>query len=848
MGIVRDTNSNLVGGISQQPDKIMYPSQAKQLDNYLLSLSEGLKKRPPTEYIARLMHTQTVQPLYQSIIKETEKYIVCLTGETIKVFDLDGTERFVKINNSDLPYITSNNPLRELEVTNIGDYTFVLNKTITTQLSSEKSANPYNASAIIFVKQADFGVKYTITLNGKEYAYAVPVSTSTENNTSVKRGDYTYSSGSGSSNNDKARTTTIASNLKNLLLSLGANWQLTLLGSTILVQNTAGIPFTITATDSNGNNNLFAYYNTADSVQQLPTIAPNGFILKIVGEQTDEADDYYVKFETSDGSTFGKGTWKECCCPNIEYKLDETTMPHALIRQADNTFSFETIDWTERQAGDEVSAPSPSFINNTIEEVFTHKGRLGFLSADKTILSDTEDIFSFFKSTVRTELDTDPIDIMSNAKMVDLIHSLPYNQELMVFSPTAQFVVKGGDIFSNNTVTVDLALNYPCSSKCKPINIGHTGLFVFENGEHSRVREIYLTSTYSMDARDITEQCPTYLPKNIYKLSGSEANNIVCILSTETPNKIFIYNYYYSSEQKNQSAWCEWTFDVDKVLNVDWDDNYLYIITQTNNNGIYLERMNLSPKIKEPELDYLFYLDRKKYLDSTQLTYDVQTDTTTFTVPFKTDDNFIVLNNKGFPLDFTAESDEQPEPEPTAPPEPTPTPTPTPTPSPTPEPDTTTTVFLHIIGGGSLKSFRIGDLILSDVSEDIYIYIPKNTSLTWEAVAAVGYEIEAPASGTINTSVPINLTIKVYQPTARLQVIFIDEGGIPRVSSFEINGEIVYPFYEQKSSYIFELPLDTLVQWTATPVAGYTISPTSTGSISLSSYDELVLTITEEQP
>ena len=218
---------------------------------------------------------------------------------------------------------------------------------------------------------------------------------------------------------------------------------------------------------------MYAFYKSADAINVLPTVAPDGFILKIVGEDVNRADDYYVQFETSDGSSFGTGSWKECCSPDIEYQINPATMPHALIRQGDGTFLFTTIECADRGAGDEDSAPTPSFIGNTIQDVFTHKGRLAVLSVDKSIYSDTQDIFSYFKKTTTAELDTDPIDIGSNSEMTLLRHSLPFNEELLLFSESAVFSIKGGDIFSNSTAAIDLTMKYPCSRYCKPINIGN---------------------------------------------------------------------------------------------------------------------------------------------------------------------------------------------------------------------------------------------------------------------------------------------------------------------------------------------------------------------------------------
>ena len=627
MSLIKDTIANLIGGISQQPDKLKFPNQSKEIINYLLSPSLGLKDRPPTEHIARLTNSLNIHPYVHTIIKEDEEYLVILTGDNIKVYDLQGNEKTVSVSEQALNYIQSTEPLKNFTATTIADYTFILNKTVTTELSSTVFTNSYPSSALIFVKQGDYSTDYKISVNGSLVA------------------DYTTSS----SDVSTTKTNSICKKLyDDLVDNLGTtNWSIQKQGSVICLKKRDGTDFTIQTEDSNADRNLYAFYRTAEALDYLPLVAPNKFILKIIGEDVNKADDYYVKFETSDGSSFGSGTWKECCAPGIKYKLNAETMPVALIRQSNGTFKLKTISWTARKAGDEESSANPSFIGNTIQDIFTHKGRLGFISSDKVIFSDTQDIFSFFKKTTLTELDTDPIDIGSNSKMVLLKHNLPFNEELLLFSETSEFSIKGGDVFSNRTVACDLTMEYPCSRYCKPVNAGSTGFFVFENGNCSRVMEIYITSSYTIDARDITEHVPSFLPKDMYKIASSTANNMACFLSTETPNTIYVYNYYYSSGQKAQSAWSKWYFKNSKILNVDFKENLLYLTVQYSD-GIYLEKINLSAQNCENNMNYLFYLDRKIYLNNLEPSNGI----TTFTLPYNPVNNITILKPNGFPLEY----------------------------------------------------------------------------------------------------------------------------------------------------------------------------------------------------
>lgn len=650
MGLVQDTIPNFIGGVSQQPDKLMFPNQAKELLNMLPDPTVGLSKRKPTEHIARLMDTLPKYPQTYTVNKEDEKYQVFLTGETVRVFDLEGNEKTIKYLVDEgateeekeaqrarlLEYITTNTPLKDLQMVNIGDYTFILNKTVIAELSDETYPNPHPHSALVFVKQGDYSIDYKVAINGKTVTYTTDAS-----------------------DKKTLKTNAIANELYNLLINeLGTDdWAFSRVNSTILIKNLKGEDFTISTEDSNGDRNLFCIYNEMEAVSNLPAVAYNGFIVKIIGDDGDNSDDYYVNFITKDGSAHGSGTWQECPAPDMKYRVLAETMPHAIVREADGTFTYKEIEWTDRKAGDEDSAKTPSIFGQRINEVFTHKGRLAFLAGDKSIYSDVDDIFSLFKRTVMTSLDTDPIDVGSNSKMVLLKHTLPYDGNLLLFSPSSIFTIKGGDVFSNTTVTLDLTMEYPCSSLCKPIVAGTSGVFVFENGDYSGLYEIYTNSSYVTSSRNITEQVPCYLPSNIFKMSGNTINNIICLLSQNEPNTIYTYNYYYTSDTKAQSAWHKWQIkDAERILNVDFIDNYLFLTIQYED-GIYLEKLNCTQKQKDEGLNFLIHLDRKYKVSGTYLEEDR---ITTFELPYTPKEELNVVDaNTGFLVNFELINDKE---------------------------------------------------------------------------------------------------------------------------------------------------------------------------------------------
>ena len=687
MSIVQDSTSNLIGGVSQQTDKLMFPNQVKEMVNFYPKPIDGLRRRPSSDYIKKLFTSNLTHSdfLCHSVFKDNEQYYIILDGQTIRIFDFNGNSKTINGStlsyevtytssenvttvgyttvqgnqNANVPantklydsprlktklkqpsdwvtityvdeegqdvtetvlekvpytsfkytgqtassfdsttlnnYITTDKPQKDLAVTTIGDYTFITNKTVNTALSNNVYPNTYKNAALIFVKQGDYGTDYNVKVIDGSTTKTV-----------------TYTTNARVDNNTDKKTNNIAKQLHDKLkTALGTdNWTFALQGSCILFYKKNKTEFSISVTDSNADRDLYAFYDTAEAVSVLPSVAPDGFIVKVIGENVNKEDDYYVKFQTDNSKLdFGQGSWIECPAPEIKYKINPATMPHVLRRESNGTFTLDVIDWTERFAGDEYSAPSPSFLGYPIKEISSFKGRIGFLASDKMCYSDVEDIFSWFKRSALTELDTDPVEVATNKELTDFQHSLAYNENMYLFSNTSIYNLKGGDVFSNKTVTLDLAKEYQCSSNCKPIVTGSTAIFLFENGNYSRVMELF-TSDYMVDVREVTDANPAFLNKNINKMVANTSNNVVAFLSTDNKKEIGVYSYYYNNNQKVQSAWHLWKFKND-VIDIVGHNNLFYILWIDSDKGIHLSKMNLSQTDNDIGLDFSILLDDK---------------------------------------------------------------------------------------------------------------------------------------------------------------------------------------------------------------------------------------------
>ena len=155
---------------------------------------------------------------------------------------------------------------------------------------------------------------------------------------------------------------------------------------------------------------VVARYAATQNIAQLPIQCRNGFVTKITNSFSDE-DDYYVVFRGNLDQD-GEGVWEETVQPGLFNQFEETLMPHRIIRGPVNagifTFVVNAIPWDDREVGDNLTNPYPSFINaedpdntagaNAIERVVFYRNRLCLLAGENIIMSRPGDYLTFGRS------------------------------------------------------------------------------------------------------------------------------------------------------------------------------------------------------------------------------------------------------------------------------------------------------------------------------------------------------------------------------------------------------------------------------------------------------------------
>ena len=578
MPLINTSVPNLIQGVSQQPDTLKYDGQCKEQINAYSSVADGLKKRPNANLV-KYDATEIGENAFVHTINrsESEKYLMVITPSTLTIHNLldsgtmrynDGSTTPIDLNTL-APYLKTTNPRKNLKALTVGDNTWIVNKTVTTQMSQaaeDISAEVNENEALVFVKQSGYDKTYEVSvLDGGTNHIATATTIST----------------AGDSSGVLIDSAVIAADLAG---DFGGSITATTQGSTIKLVKDSTSDFNIKTKDGFADKGLGVVYKEVADITDLPVVAPHGFRVKVRGDAELDEDDYYLNFRTNEilnNGEMGRGGWVEDVGFNVPNALDAANMPYNLVSQSLNRFQLTTTPWSGRQAGDRTSNPDPSFIGSPINNLFFYKNRLGFLSADKVVMSEAGEYFNLFRTTVTNLLDSDPIDIgVATTNVTNLESAEAFQENLILFSNRGQFVLKGGDLLTPSTVSVNPITNYDQATGINPISLGSYIYFPFTRGNFSGLREFAVSATGdTYTAEEVTNHIPSYIPKNVIDVAGSSTEDVIAVLSSETKDTLYIYKYFWSGNQKILSAWSKFTLQGCEIRGIDFIDSTLYIAT-----------------------------------------------------------------------------------------------------------------------------------------------------------------------------------------------------------------------------------------------------------------------------
>jgi len=563
MSLIQHSISKFYLGMSQQEVSNRIEGQSTDIVNMLTDISTGVKRRSPTELVkSNIISSEGNQFIHSYKRGMEEEYLLIIDGmsSSIQIFDSMGNAKTLVVDSGVETYIASavsnQDTFRALTV---GDTTFLVNTTKECKMSSviDGSFEQNLQHPFYWVKRSyDNG-------SGGGYSYNLMGHTATSTS-----------------------TLTVASTLAT---SLGTGWEAK--GSIVFSTAVRDSSFNFVWSDSYGSQASEGYQGTAQKLSDLPNNM-EGFedtydiILEVTGTDTNSFTNFWVKYVD--------GVWRETHKPYLKNTIDSSTMPIKIVRQADGTFRASYIDYSKRTVGDENTALEPSFIGKSIKDVFFFKNRLCFVSDENVIMSEVGSYYNFFPTTVTDVLDSDPIDFAVDSTDVSVLNfAVPFSNQVLLMSESSQFRLQPDSVLSPNNVSVSISTNYNSIVNVRPIGLASSLFFLSKGVNGMSLREYYVDSQSVVNiATDVTGHVSNLLPNNIINMVGSTNENIIFILSGESPNTIYVYKFYTNGNERLQTSWSKWEFG-GEVKNITILNNYLYLLIKRGS-VINLEKIDYS--------------------------------------------------------------------------------------------------------------------------------------------------------------------------------------------------------------------------------------------------------------
>jgi len=538
------TYKSLLQGVSQQVPRLRLDGQVTTQDNMLADPVTSVRRRPGTPLLlGYLFGTANIRTkLFTQFIErgsDGRNLVINSEGGSWWILSKDATQ--ILASGQDNYFIASD--ASSIQTTSVGGETFIVNieqAPVSNPTPNYTKLDP-NTTGWLFVKVGAFQKDYTMTVSHggvqTTVTYTTPASTDTNNNPVAL-----------------STPVQIATELKNAMHNAVNSLNIQQSGQYLWIQGTS--PIVVSSTSGTS----YVGYSSASNVAlitDLPAVIPPGGDGTMMSVGTDANALTWYRWQQSTQS------WLEDSAYGSPASL--TNMPRVLAA-AD---SITAPAFEGRLSGDDITNEIPTFLDQgVITGMTTYQGRLVLLSGAFLTMSKSGNPYRFFRSTVTELQNSDRIDIGIGSSQNSIMRrGIQFNRDLVLFGDSLQAVVAGsGAVLTPTTATISITSEESCDSKIAPMQAGQTVLYPFKrSASYSGMLELipsqYTSSQYV--SQDATGHLPEYFNGNVERTAASNVVNMCAFVGDGNRRELYVHEYQWSNEGKQQAAWHRWTMPYD---------------------------------------------------------------------------------------------------------------------------------------------------------------------------------------------------------------------------------------------------------------------------------------------
>ena len=531
----------MLQGVSQQIEHERLPGQVQAQLNMLSDPQTGLRRRPG----ASMAFTGTHSGSAVSKLVATEATI----GGTSLHVHVDAASGAVRLYNAlgtSLAYLGSSYLVtanrEDIRFANLNDELFILN-TSKAPFTLAGISTHSERSGFFYIEAGAFNKRYRIEVRIGASTYY---------------GDHTTPDGTGSSDAAACTPAAIASALLTSLNTAGMSPSITgyITGQYVYLLSAAYAGVLEVRTDDSQLYVVASGKSRIKQASQLPARLAAAADSYIVATGDTSLPVYYTW-------DYSSSSWLESGAPSTV--LEVANMPVS-IRKFGVGYLLDVANFEGRAAGDDNTNPEHEFMKSgKITGMAAYQGRLVLLSGNMVSMSATNKPRRFFRSTVTSLLDSDPIEIGSgNITSANFTYAVAFNKDLVLFADRVQAVIPSlNTAITPRNAALVLTGTYNTILTAPPAASGRTLLFPVPRSQ-TKFGVLEMVPSSSTDSQytslDVTSHLPEFFGGTCRFTAASAVSRMAVFAPSSNTKQLIIHEFMWDNESKVQSAWHTWEF------------------------------------------------------------------------------------------------------------------------------------------------------------------------------------------------------------------------------------------------------------------------------------------------
>lgn len=238
--------------------------------------------------------------------------------------------------------------------------------------------------------------------------------------------------------------------------------------------------------DDSGDGTLFrACFNTVDDVSKLSALHFPGKVVKV--QPKGAADPYYMRAVPDNPALvdYQTVTWTEGAAqvitPGQVFAIAAVSSDGTTLYIANNATELNTMAGTTAPGyspsvcGDKDETGSiPYFFGKRVTLLTVFMDRLVIVANGVVFMSRVGDYFNFFRKSMLTVKDDDPIEEYALGAEDDIISKcVTYDKDLFLFGQRKQYTISGRSVLTPSTASISTAATEPDSMYAQPVVVGN---------------------------------------------------------------------------------------------------------------------------------------------------------------------------------------------------------------------------------------------------------------------------------------------------------------------------------------------------------------------------------------